>query len=51
MSILIAYICALMLVGASTVQLLIAVWFRQRFISTGQVNQKSKPAFSSSKST
>ena len=34
MSIYIAYFCALMLVGAATVQLVIAALFRKRFIAT-----------------
>lgn len=40
MSIQIAYVCALMLVGAASIQLLIAALFRKRFVSTCQTNRE-----------
>ena len=42
MSILIASVCAMSLVGAASVQLLIAVLFRKRFIETCQITQTSE---------
>ena len=36
MSILIAYVCGAMLIGAAMVQLLIAALFRKRFVANSQ---------------
>ena len=47
MSILIAYVCALLLVGAATVQLIIAAWFRKRFIATCQTAREIAQASTS----
>ena len=47
MSILIAYVCALLLVGAATVQLIIAAWFRKRFIATCQTTREIAQASTS----